>query len=291
MEVGRSQRAEKACSSTQESSSRATTGLARTMAGSAATTTPGIDSANSRRKAATAGSEWRDGDVETKGKKFPEQTRSGGGHPGGMSPKETIEILYLNARSLVKKIDELSATVVEINPDIILVTETWCNDRVSTPYLNINGYRIELRLDRSDTSNGIGGGIIVYIKSDLTILPNDKTEVNFNQFLSFRIQQQNKDSPTDIYVIYRSPNSNESNDMELCRLVSNLESDSVLIGDFNYPRINWTNMTADKKSKLFLDTVQDKLLYQYVDFSTHIAGNTRDLVLSNNSDLGVSGEE
>ena len=90
-----------------------------------------------------------------------------------MSPKETIEILYLNARSLVKKIDELSATVVEINPDIILVTETWCNDRVSTPYLNINGYRIELRLDRSDTSNGIGGGIIVYIKSDLTILPNE----------------------------------------------------------------------------------------------------------------------
>ena len=108
-----------------------------------------------------------------------------------MSPKETIEILYLNARSLVKKIDELSATVVEINPDIILVTETWCNDRVSTPYLNINGYRIELRLDRSDTSNGIGGGIMVYIKSDLTILSNDKTEVNFNQFLSFKIQQQN----------------------------------------------------------------------------------------------------
>ena len=208
-----------------------------------------------------------------------------------MSPKETIEILYLNARSLVKKIDELSATVVEINPDIILVTETWCNDRVSTPYLNINGYRIELRLDRSDTSNGIGGGIIVYIKSDLTILPNDQTEVKFDQSLSCRIQQQNKDSPTDIYVIYRSPNSNESNDMELCRLVSNLESDSVLIGDFNYPRINWTNMTADKKSKLFLDTVQDKLLYQYVDFSTHIAGNTLDLVLSNNSDLVVGVEE
>ena len=41
--------------------------------------------------------------------------------------------------------------------------------------LNINGYELlmDLRRDRSDTANGIGGGLIVYARNGLAVLPCD----------------------------------------------------------------------------------------------------------------------
>ena len=55
---------------------------------------------------------------------------------------------------------ELTAKISEINPDIILLTETWLNPNTNSAALNINGYEIvpDLRLDRETTTGGVGGG-------------------------------------------------------------------------------------------------------------------------------------
>ena len=43
-------------------------------------------------------------------------------------------MLYTNAQSLVGKVNELSCTAFDMDPDIILVTESWCNEAISDAY-------------------------------------------------------------------------------------------------------------------------------------------------------------
>ncbi len=64
----------------------------------------------------------------------------------------------------------------DIDPDSILATESWCNEGISDAYLSIQGYKLksELRIDRSDTGTGRGGGLIVCAKSELTVLKLDQ---------------------------------------------------------------------------------------------------------------------
>ena len=54
-------------------------------------------------------------------------------------------------------------------PDIILLTETWCNANMLDLALAIPGYQSEtdLRTDMRDTTNGLGGGLLVYSKLGL----------------------------------------------------------------------------------------------------------------------------
>ena len=97
-----------------------------------------------------------------------------------------------------------------------------------------------------------------------------------------------------ICAIYRSPCSNSSNDCELFQLLSTLESStvgrSILIGDFNFPNINWDSCTAagsntgTTQSHKFLSSVQKNFLTQHVLFPTRIRGiqtpHILDLVLT-----------
>jgi exonuclease III len=75
-----------------------------------------------------------------------------------------VKILYTNAQSVFSKLGELTAVSQDLNPDIILLTETWCNDKIPDAALSLEGYRLEteLRKDRTDTGNGVGGGLLVY---------------------------------------------------------------------------------------------------------------------------------
>ena len=68
--------------------------------------------------------------------------------------------MYSNIQSIQSKLYELNVQAVDLNPDIILLTETWCNQSVSDATLTIPNYHLEaeLRRDREDTTNGVGAG-------------------------------------------------------------------------------------------------------------------------------------
>jgi hypothetical protein len=65
---------------------------------------------------------------------------------------------------VVSKLGELTAISQDLEPGLILLTETWCNESMSNASLALENYRLEtdLRRDRSDAKNGIGGGLLVY---------------------------------------------------------------------------------------------------------------------------------
>ena len=86
--------------------------------------------------------------------------REGGGYNknGGAEPyqeRETLSILYLNAQSKISKLNELQVVSKDLNPSIILVTESWCNNSIYDSTISIQGYELssEIRKDRHDTRN------------------------------------------------------------------------------------------------------------------------------------------
>ena len=58
----------------------------------------------------------------------------------------------------------LEAVVEAMSPDIIGITESWCNDRVLEAEMELVGYN----LFREDRKGGMrGGGVLLYVKSEL----------------------------------------------------------------------------------------------------------------------------
>ena len=47
---------------------------------------------------------------------------------GRAPPQQTVKNMYMNAQSLVKKVDEQACLTHIEKPDLILLTETWCHD-------------------------------------------------------------------------------------------------------------------------------------------------------------------
>ncbi len=89
--------------------------------------------------------------------------------------------MFSNVQSIGGKIGELCCVASDLDPDILLLTETWCNNDTADAMLSIPGYDMAMRQDRIDTHHGIGGGLLVFIKPNLKIVPVDCDSV-FNQY-------------------------------------------------------------------------------------------------------------
>ncbi len=68
---------------------------------------------------------------------------------------------------------------------------------------------------------------------------------------------------------------------DLIRLVRSVKKNSVLIGDFNLPDIDWATGGAAARSAGFVEAVEDMHMVQMVDFATQIKGNCLDLLITN----------
>ena len=170
-----------------------------------------------------------------------------------------------------------------------MICESWCSDKIPNSSLNIPGYQLEtdLRVDRQDTDNGIGGGLIVYARIGVKILTNDKFKsITFNQFCALTVRTTNY--PLNIILTYRPPTSNTDNLVQMCEILRRMDSNSILIGDINLPNIDWSSGRADTKGRRLLDTIEEEGLAQLVDFTTHDKGNMLDLVITNCADKVLS---
>ena len=198
--------------------------------------------------------------------------------------------MYTNAQSVLNKLNELSAYVADSKPDIILITETWCNGTINDADLTIPGYQLEpeLRRDRDDTVNGLGGGLLVYSRNGLKILPFDIQEDNgLHQHVCFKILT--KKEPLNVILVYRPPTTSKENTEKLYDLLRRMPKNTALIGDINIPHINWEEMNATgARGQDLLNVVLEEELEQLVLFPTHDKGNILDLLLTNMANNVVS---
>ena len=186
--------------------------------------------------------------------------------------------------------DELSATAADLQPDFILLTESWTNSNVPDASLSIPGYGLELRKDRDDTGRGVGGGLLVYAKEGRKILSDDSYDrVGFNQMCCFKTTLEG--GQLTIILIYRPPSSGEENTDKLCEVLRNVPINTIVIGDFNMPKIRWDDHTSDSRARRLVETMEEENLDQLVSFPTHVKGNILDLVVTNCSNKIISVED
>jgi hypothetical protein len=178
-----------------------------------------------------------------------------GRESGPPEDKEVLSLLYTNAQSLQGKIVELAATTELLSPDIVLITETWTQKNVTNASMTIPGYKLEERRDKEDTANGIGGGLAIYVKEKLITLPYTKI-FNFNQYTGLKVKCRG--APLNIVLIYRPPSSGSDNIAELCNLLSSLDKNTFVIGDYNLPGINWEDSNSDSKGRAVLERATEE---------------------------------
>jgi len=194
-----------------------------------------------------------------------------------------LKCIYFKARSIVNKQKELNLLVTEEDIDIVGITETWLNDKISDEELSIKGYTL-YRKDRNDTIKTRGGGVAIYVRNELhPVYNSDLDESDFSESIWCSIKCNSE--ITVIGVCYRAPDSTETNDTALFSILSSFKNQRVVVlGDFNYPDIDWSQAESLDASHPFIECIGNNFLFQLVEEPTR-GNNFLDLVLTSDDSI------
>ena len=163
------------------------------------------------------------------------------------NPNEIL-ILHFNCRKILLRLEEIQYIINELNPDVIVFSETWLDD--STPDLNIfDGYNL-IRKDRTDYfkekhNKKFGGGVAILHRKTIKIEKIDAMCDDTEDILWTRVKDKNGFM---LGALYRPDYSKmlqqintESTLEENIRVVTENSKNSLILGDFN------ANLLQNKK--------------------------------------------
>ena len=180
--------------------------------------------------------------------------------------KSKLKILQININGIQNKFSELKQIVADTSPDVITIQESKLN--IDSHTLNMPGY-ITIRKDRS---NKIGGGLITYVKDEISfteiesskIATSDKQEIII---IRINLTSSKKFHITNMYLPPRDTNTSYLNeDKELEQLFNQLLNlqNNIITGDMNAHSNLWHSTLIDHRGKIISDIIQN---------SDHIAIN------------------
>lgn len=189
--------------------------------------------------------------------------------------QDLFSILHLNIQSLLPKIDLIRCESEAY--DVMIFTESWLNPTIANNDISIEHFHEPVRYDRTDR---IGGGVVVYIRGNISFKRRHDLEINNLEAVWVEVTIKNK--TVLIGGVYRPPNSTveyfnlikESVD----RAFNTNIKDILILGDFNYNMLNQTN------NKMF-DLIQEYNLQQLIEEPTHYTESSEsliDLILARN---------
>ncbi|XP_069103752.1 uncharacterized protein [Argopecten irradians] len=211
---------------------------------------------------------------------------------------ENLTCFYTNADQLKNKLSELAIRVNEIKPEIIGITEVKPKTRslnMKPQEFSIEGNTDYCMFDKN-IDNNMGRGMILYVNKLLQ--PKEvRLETNFQENIFIEVPL-NVHEKLLIGLIYRSDSGSEENNNSLRNLINEATSKNyskmIIMGDFNYPDINWEtwnskgDSTESHEYKL-IHCLQDNFLSQVIEHPTRWRGNDTphilDLVITNNEHI------
>ncbi|MFI5407563.1 MAG: hypothetical protein ACHQ1D_13755, partial [Nitrososphaerales archaeon] len=206
-----------------------------------------------------------------------------------------MNIIYTNADCLTNKRNELLLLInsMECKPDIIIITEV--NSKVAKNKMQESEFHIDGFVLFSTNVGALQSRGIIMFVNNLVPCTHANICTKFEECLFVKIHGSSGNNLL-IGVFYRSPNSLPDNDRNLYNDLDKLRSDFcgkiLLIGDFNFPGINWSNWTSscvnfNSSEKLFLAILQKFFWIQHVDKPTRARGSDKSNIL----DLIITNEE
>lgn len=175
-----------------------------------------------------------------------------------------FSILHINARSLIKNIESILLLIHRLHHkfSVIAVTETW-TDMNNEHLVNIDGYSKIIK----HRENGRGGGVALYIDSDLKCMPvYDLAEASSSEFESvFADVYIASNSKITVGAVYRPPGNdikqfNENFELLLSK-IKGRQRKIFLAGDFN---INLLNHETHVETGNFLSIMFNNKYYPLI---------------------------
>ena len=177
---------------------------------------------------------------------------------------------------------------------LVFLTETWLsNDVVNSEVFLGNSFTV---ISRSDRSFGSHGGVLIGASNDVNLNIMDVSIVDYE----FSVACVVVDVKLICFVLIYFPPSTSEYRIDCKVLTSCLHSyntkfatmsyqcgfgeDYILyiLGDFNFPEIDWINLTSSNTNEQeFIETSDLLAVSQLIDTPTHKLGNILDLILTN----------
>lgn len=210
---------------------------------------------------------------------------------GGALKKCECSFVFTNIRSFFPKKDDLCSVINDSNADIIVLTETWLNSKITTPELfQCNKQYV---VYRSDRTGRIGGGVLLAVNESIdcfSVPINTNLELIWCCLtLSFK--------KILLGVCYRSPSSDSSFCDDLYDCLNQITTrfhgaEIMLLGDFNFPTIVWSHINpfsypASAEADRFISICSDFGITQIVSRPTRVTPHTSsllDLILTSSAD-------
>lgn len=182
----------------------------------------------------------------------------------------------------MNKVQPFESLLLDREPDIVAVTETWLSASVSSHEVAPPNY-VLVRKDRQSR----GGGVALAIKKSipLVVLP----EVPDAEAVFCKINT--KSTSIVVGCIYRSPGCGHECISAIQEYLQQHTGKCrvILMGDFNLPDFNWATMQyTTKASEALVDMMLSFNLRQIVECPTRVQGECRsvlDLILLSNNFL------
>ena len=142
------------------------------------------------------------------------------------------KICIINARSLRNKFSDLKALAFADEYDIIGVSETWINTdhRDYIAEYSLPGYSIF----NSERIGKIGGGVLMYIKTELCPILINKPAIRNIDSIYVQIKSQSH-KKLILALTYRPPAQTTEIDTQIYDQIADIicEGDTIIFGDFN----------------------------------------------------------
>lgn len=176
------------------------------------------------------------------------------------------------------KRDQILSLIDDSDTDVLALTETWLQPEIDTSEIfDTDSYNV-YRHDRADKR---GGGVLLAIRKTIpsfSIDTNSGLEITWAACFT---------PPGQILigVCYRPPDFSNSFVEQLRNSIIAATqrckfSSTYLLGDFNYPLIDWPNLSSSCRSSLeFVSLTLDFNLFQVISEPTR-GSNTLDLLLT-----------
>ena len=139
---------------------------------------------------------------------------------------------------------------------------------------------------QKDRTGRRGGGVLTYVKSCYSVI-QDNVICNGKEIEALCLELNSKKrSNIKLGLVYRPPNHPRGLDNELNNFIKEVAAhqDCVILGDFNYPDINWETSIGHEENTEFLETIADSYLTQLVEDPTR-GDNILDLVFTSDDNL------
>ncbi|MEM7298050.1 MAG: reverse transcriptase domain-containing protein, partial [Bacteroidota bacterium] len=183
----------------------------------------------------------------------------------------TLKFLLCNARSIGNKIQVLQTALKSGESDVLCLSETWLHFNIPDSLI-VHGTKFDIyRKDRGKR----GGGVAICILKSLKCA---SVEVPF-EVECVCLDVDGKDTKFRIACIYNPPSTSDVTSLCECfQYLSRTSRNLIIVGDFNFPKIEWAaNRASSKIADQFLSKVLELGLYQLVKFPTRL-GAVLDLV-------------